>query len=152
LSALVLATGAIRAGGAVRALLYSGSHVRFWEWCRSELELSRFLMHYIGGGTEFPFEVLAESVAESRTARPVRVLITDSDFDRNHDRAPAHRRIFAEAVRRSGPLVLLLHLPAATSVARYRGVGAHVVPVEKLEDFPAMAAALGRALFAETQA
>jgi hypothetical protein len=152
LGALVLAIGAIRAGGAVRALLYSGSSVRFWEWCRSELEISRFLMHYIGGGTVFPFETLAESVAEHRTSCPVRVVITDSDFDRNHDAAAAHGRIFAEAARRSGPLVLLLHAPARASVERYRGVGAQVVAVQKLEDFPAMAAALGRALFAETRA
>jgi hypothetical protein len=151
LGALVLAVGAIRAGGAVRALLYSGSYVRYWEWCRSELEISRFLMHYIGGGTEYPFAVLAESVAESRTARPVRVVITDGDFDHNYAAKPEHARIFAEAVRRSGPLVLLLHSPAAAAVTRYRAIGASVVAVEKLEDFPSMAAGLARALFAETQ-
>jgi hypothetical protein len=148
LSALVLAIGAIRAGGSVRALLYSGSHVRFWEWCRSELEMSRFLMHYIGGGTDFPFDVLAESVEENRAARPVRVVITDTDFDHNYDRLPEHGRIFAEAVRRSGPLVLLLHAFDTPAVKRYRQQGAQVALVEALEDFPAMAAGLGRALFA----
>jgi hypothetical protein len=151
LSALVLAVGAIRAGGSVRALLYSSSHVRYWEWCRSEVEISRFLMHYIGGGTEFPFGVLKESVTESPTARPVRVVITDSDFDHNYKKDIKHSAIFADAVRRSGPLVLLLHRPASEWAARYRGVGARVVPVQKLEDFPTMAAGLGRALFSEAR-
>src|SRR5262249_18470404 len=53
LAAQILLTGAIRADGWVRAALYSGTPVTFWEWCRSETELSRFLMHYIGGGTVF---------------------------------------------------------------------------------------------------
>jgi hypothetical protein len=149
LGALVLAIGAIRAGGAVRALLYSGSYVKHWEWCRSELEISRFLMHYIGGGTVFPFGVLEDSVRESGAAHPVRVVITDRDFDKNYDSKPAHGPIFTQAVRRSAPLVLLQHMPAGPARERYRAVGAQVVPVEKLEDYPAMAAALGRALFVE---
>jgi hypothetical protein len=152
LGALVLAMGAIRAGGSVRALLYSGSHVRHWEWCRSELEMSGFLMHYIGGGTQFPFDVLAESVAETRAARPARLVITDSDFDRNYDADARAGPIFSEAVRRSRPMVLMLHAPGTAAIARYTQAGAAVVPVWKLEDFPAVAADLGRALFSRERA
>jgi hypothetical protein len=35
LGALVLATGAIRSDGAVRALMYSHEYVSHWDWCRS---------------------------------------------------------------------------------------------------------------------
>lgn len=147
LAALVLAMGAIRAGGSVRALLFSSEHVRLWDWCRSELDLSRFLMHYIGGGTTFPFDVLEASVREGGTGRPVRVVITDSDFDRNHDSDPRHAAVFAQAIDRSGPMVLLLHAPSADMIARFTRAGAQVVPVRLFDDFPTVAAALGRALF-----
>lgn len=151
LGALVLATGAIRADGAVRALLYSSSYVRHWDWCRSELEIARFLMHYIGGGTDFPFDVLSQSVAECGGTRPVRVVITDSDFDSNCAAHEGNLGVVWNAVRHSHPLVLLLHAPRPASVARYRELGAQVVPVSKLEDFPSMAAGLARALFSEAR-
>ena len=149
LAAQILCVGAVRAGGWVRALLYSGNTVAYWTWCRSELEMSRFLMHYIGGGTEFPFEKLAESVREQRGTQPTRVVITDQDFDQNYDSAPEHARVFADAVAASAPLVLLLHHPDPKWVAQYRKLGAHVAEVEELEDFPKVAAALAHALFQE---
>lgn len=149
LAALVLAVGAIRAGGAARALVYSTGEVRYWTWCRSELEISRFLMHYIGGGTLFPFGVLAESVAECRATSPVRVVITDTDFDHNYAADAQNASIFSAAVRASGPMVLMLHQPDDAAVTTYRSAGAHVVSVRELQDFPAMAAALTRALFRE---
>jgi hypothetical protein len=149
LAAMVLTTGAIRAGGWVRTLLYSGEPVAYWQWCRSETELSRFLMHYIGGGTEFPFGVLRESVEKCGHVQPIRVIITDPDFDQNYDAATAHARLFAEAVRRSPHFVLLLHRPRPEAVARYRSTGARVVEVAELEDFPRMAGDLSCALFEE---
>jgi hypothetical protein len=149
LAAQILCVGAVRAGGWVRALLYSGNTVAYWTWCRSELEMSRFLMHYIGGGTEFPFEKLAESVREQRGTQPTRVVITDQDFNQNYDSAPEHARVFADAVAASAPLVLLLHHPDPKRVAQYRKQGAHVAEVEELEDFPKVAAALAHALFQE---
>ncbi len=149
LAAMILTTGAIRAGGWVRALLYSGEPVAYWQWCRSETELSRFLMHYIGGGTVFPFGVLRESLEKCGAVQPIRVVISDRDFDSNYDANPAHARLFAEAVQRSPHLVLLQHRPDPEAVSRYRATGARVVEVEELEDFPRMAADLSRALFLE---
>ncbi len=149
LAAQILCVGAVRAGGWVRALLYSGDTVAYWTWCRSELEMSRFLMHYIGGGTEFPFEKLAESVREQRGQQPTRVVITDQDFDHNYDSASGNAKVFAEAVSASAPLVLLLHHPDPMRVAKYRKQGAHVAEVMELEDFPKVAAALAHALFQE---
>ena len=45
LAAQILTLGATRAGGTVRAALYSHEPVLYWSWCRSEIEISKFLMH-----------------------------------------------------------------------------------------------------------
>ena len=97
----------------------------------------------------FPFDVLHRSVEECRAAQPIRVVITDRDFDANYESRPENPRIFAGAVRASPHFVLLLHLPVEGRAARYRVAGAKVVPVLEMEDFPRMAAALSRALFEE---
>jgi hypothetical protein len=149
LAALVLAMGAIRAGGWARALIYSHAHVSYWKWCRSELELSRFLMHYVGGGTEFPFTILQESVQECGMVQPTRVVISDRDFDSNYGQAPYRAAIFAEAARRSVPLILLQHLAVPERVKVYEAAGAKVIPILQMEDYPRMAGALARALFDE---
>jgi hypothetical protein len=145
LAAQVLVTGAVRAGGWARAVLYSSAPVVFWEWCRSETELSRFLMHYVGGGTDFPFELLGKSVAECRAAQPVRVVITDGDFHHNYQR-PGHAGTFAEAARASPHLILMLH-NTGDQTGSYGRAGARVITVKELEDYPTMAAALATALF-----
>jgi hypothetical protein len=149
LAAQILCVGTVRAGGWVRALLYSGDHVRYWTFCRSEVEMSRFLMHYVGGGTAFPFEVLKESIGECGNQQPIRVVITDTDFDHNYDDRRENAAIFALAAERSPHLVLLLHGPRPERVKRYRGAGAEVIAVEEIDDFPRMAADLSRALFEE---
>jgi hypothetical protein len=146
LAAQVLLTGAIRAGGWVRVVLYSGAPVAFWEWCRSERELSRFLMHYIGGGTSFPFDMLRASVAECGSVQPIRVAITDADFHHNYQASGKHAGIFAEATRVSPHFVLMLHATGDPE-GRYRRTGATVITVDDLENYPAMAAALSAALF-----
>lgn len=149
LAAMILTIGAIRAGGWVRAFLYSGEPVAYWQWCRSEVEMSHFLMHYIGGGTAFPFGILRNSVQQCGARQPIRLLITDQDFDHNYAEKPGNARVFAEAVQCSPQLVMLLHRPCGKAVTRYRRVGAQVVEVGELEDYPKMAAALARALFEE---
>ncbi len=147
LAAQILATGTTRAGGWVRALLYSCAPVLFWEWTRSETEVSRFLMHYVGGGTDFPFGILDASARECVGDQPIRVIITDRDFDSNFDKEPANAGILSGAIAASAQVVLLLHAPTPERISRYRGLGATVVPVEAMEDFPRIAADLTRALF-----
>lgn len=146
LAAQILAMAAIRAEGSARALMYSVGTTDYWTWCRSEIEMSRFLMHYIGGGTEFPFERLTASVAECVDQQPYRVVITDPDFDANLDADRRNTETLTSAAARSH-LVLLLHRPRPERVTTYRAMGATVVPVVDLEDFPKMAAELSRALF-----
>jgi hypothetical protein len=145
LAAQILVTGAIRAGGWARAVLYSGAAVPFWEWCRSEAELSRFLMHYVGGGTEFPFDLLRKSLVECGATQPTRVIITDGDFHHNYDKLP-DPGVFAEAGRVSPHLVLMLHATGDLD-GRYARAGARVLTVAELEDYPTMAVALASALF-----
>jgi hypothetical protein len=148
LAAQVLVTGAIRAGGWARATLYSSAPVQYREWCRSEAELSKFLMHYIGGGTDFPFHQLRDSVAECGTDQPIRVVITDHDFDANYKDQKENPAIVAEAVARSPHFVLMLHAAAqADWVRQYEATGAWVIAVTDLNDYPAMAAGLSKALF-----
>jgi hypothetical protein len=147
LAAQILALGTVRAGGAARALVYSTGHEAHWTFCRSESILSRFLLHYIGQGTDFPFEMLAASVAALGASQPVRFIITDSDFDSNYDKSGRNAAVFAEAAARSAALVLLLHKPTAARVALYEAAGARVVGVQRLEDFPRLSAALSFALF-----
>ncbi len=147
LAAQILTVGTLRAGGWARALLYSSDFVRYWTYCRSEVEISRFLMHYIGGGTSFPFGVLAESLDEEAGRQPIRVVISDRDFDHNYSERPEHAHTFARAADLSSRLVLLLHAPDPEAVSRYRAAGASVVEVMEMDDFPRMAAALSAALF-----
>jgi hypothetical protein len=149
LAALILATGTVRAGGWVRALLYSAEPLLFWEWARSETEVSRFLMHYVGGGTEFPFGILEASTRDCAGDQPIRVIITDRDFDANFDQDPGNAGLLAAAAAASARFVLLLHGPATERVVQYRGLGASVVPVEAIDDFPRLAAELTFALFPE---
>jgi hypothetical protein len=147
LAAQVLITGAIRAGGWARVTLYSTTNQQYREWSRSETELSRFLMQYIGGGTEFPFPVLRQSLAECGADQPVRVVITDHDFNANYRARPDNAGIVAEAVARSPHVVLMLHAPDPTWTEQYKATGARVVVVKEMGDYPAMAAALAGALF-----
>ncbi len=146
LASQILTVGAVRAGGRVRALMYSHEYVRYWMWARSEVEISRFLMHYVGGGTRYPFEVLEASLEECGDRQPIRVIITDTDFDANYDDKPHHARVFARATERS-PLLLLQHHARPEMARRYRAAGARVVPIPVMDAFPKVAAELARALF-----
>jgi hypothetical protein len=149
LAAMILATGTVRAGGWVRALLYSSAPVLFWEWGRSETEMSRFLMHYVGGGTEFPFGILDTSVRECAGDQPIRVVITDRDFDTNFDGDAGNAGVLSTAAAASPRFVLLLHAPELERSIQYRGLGASVIPVDAMDDFPRLAAELTLALFPE---
>jgi hypothetical protein len=149
LAAQILALGTVRAGGWVRALLYSCSLVMHWEWCRSEVELSRFLMHYLGSGTSFPFKILDGSVSQCGEDQPIRVVISDHDFDTNFQEDAHNPEILRQAVRVSPHFILLLHRPPPECVRRYQAGGAMVVEVHEMDDFPRMARDLTLALFPE---
>ncbi len=155
LAAQVLAMSALRNGGQARALIYSTNNVKHWEWTRSEMEMSRFLMQYIGGGTDFPFAILEKSVKECGLNQPIRVVLTDSDFHYNlraatTGKAPAAPAIVAAAAAKA-PFVALLNNASAGDqwVNEIAAAGATTVPVADLASFPKTAAALGEALFGD---
>lgn len=147
LAAQILTLATTRAGGCIRAALYSHEPVLYWEWCRSEIEISRFLMHYIGGGTEFPFPLLKKSCEQCGPDQPLRIVITDQDFDTNFKAHADNEPIFIDAVARSPQVILLLHHPAKENVKRYRAIGAQVIEIAEMTDFPRVAVELARALF-----
>jgi hypothetical protein len=151
LAAQVLAMSAIRNGGQVRGLIYSTNNMQHWEWTRSEMEMSRFLMNYIGGGTDFPFDVLAASVRDNERRQPVRVVLTDSDFNYNlHGRkeAPA---VCTSAAQGSPFLALLNGTRGGEEwVKSIAALGIRTVPVPDLASFPKVAAVLGEELFGES--
>jgi hypothetical protein len=149
LAAQILTLGTTRAGGWVRAALYSCEPVLYWQWCRSETEISHFLMHYIGGGTEFPFPLLERSIQECLGDQPLRVVITDRDFDSNYNSVSSNARVFAAATEEPSRMILLLHAPDPERVRFYRARGATVVVVPELNDFPRLATELTWALFPE---
>ena len=145
LAAMILSLGTIRAGGAVRALIYSHTTTKFWEWTRSPIEMSQFLMHYIGGGTDFPFAVLSESVDQNLGRQPLRVVISDYDFDSNFKSnrlAPS----IVERTAQAAPFILLLE-KEPTADEPYTRLGAKVVYVKESTDFPKVASQLADALF-----
>lgn len=147
LAAQILTLATTRAGGVVRAALYSSEPVLYWSWCRSEIEISKFLMHYIGSGTDFPFQLLKRSCDQCQGDQPIRVIITDSDFDNNFAAHADNRGIFLSAATTNSPCILLLHRPNAEHAKLYRSLGATVVAIDELADFPKMAIDLTNSLF-----
>jgi hypothetical protein len=148
-AAQILTTATTRSGGKVRLALYSHTTIRHWEWSRSERELSGFLMHYIGGGTDFPFDVLEESTRELAGAQPIRVIISDHDFDVNVERNPRSMTLLRDAAVGS-PGLILLKLGDEGEIAKtYRAIGMRVVAVTELDNYPRVARDLAWALFPE---
>lgn len=148
LAAVILVAGALRGGGWARALIYSTDVVCYWQWCRSEVELSRFLMHYFGAGTIFPFATLASSLEECGDRQPIRVIISDNDFDNNYDGMQGAAHLLSDAAARSR-LLLLQHIyaPERERVRYYTNLGLSVIPIYDFEDYPKVAAQLTQALF-----
>lgn len=148
LAAQVLAMSALRNGGQARALIYSTNNVKLWEWTRSEMTMSRFLMQYIGGGTDYPFAILEKSVKDCGAMQPIRIVLTDSDFHYNLRGKPGNAGIVKAAAAKS-PFVTLLNnaRPGDKWVTEIGESGATTVPVADLASFPKTAAKIGEALF-----
>lgn len=119
LAAQVLAAAAVRKQGRVRALVWASGPVLMSDWLYDETTARDFLLHYHGGGTDFPFALLQERV----TAEPdvLRFLISDTDLGWCYARCDEARQIMSAAAR-SRLLVGLLHVPpgAEAGVDRIR--------------------------------
>lgn len=79
----ILVRAATRAGGRVRIIQYSsmGQLKVMPSFVRSAHPAELALLEYIGGGTDFPWDVVAESIKKHRRiARVRRIVISDGDF------------------------------------------------------------------------
>ncbi|MDY7232463.1 M48 family metalloprotease [Hyalangium rubrum] len=148
LAAQVLSATAIRKRATVRAIVYSDGAPLVSPWMYDEETARDFLLHYIGGGTMFPFERLTELSRERPDA--LRIIISDSDFLSNVADVPSLHRL-VEAVRRSRAVVAFLAVPdeqrtrkalkLALADRRFR-----LVTVQWMSEFGPAAAALSQAL------
>ncbi|MBZ4419725.1 M48 family metalloprotease [Myxococcus sp. RHSTA-1-4] len=148
LAAQVLSASAIRKKATVKGVIYSHRDPVVSPWMYDEETARDFLLHYIGGGTQYPFDLL-ESLSRERPDA-MRVIISDSDFLANVSEGDA-MDLLVEAARRSRALVAFLALPdehmarkvlkPVLGERRFR-----LVVVKWLSDFGPAAAALSQAL------
>jgi hypothetical protein len=153
LAAQILAAAAIRKGSLVRGVIYSSGpeSPMVSPWMGSEQTAREWLLHYSGGGTDFPWKFLAGSVKETRSAPPLRIVVSDQDFLYNLRDTNAPSTMEA-AVRSSPMFVALLHLYPGYGkpevLAPYVGRPSfRLVPVHDMADFAKTAAELADALF-----
>jgi len=150
LAAQILAASAIRKQGLVRGIVYSSGKPLLSDWLRDEEQARLFLLHYAGGGTDYPFALLRKLSAERPDA--IRVVISDSDFHYNVAQ-PGAMDALAYGVERSRLLVAFL----AADRMRSEKILAPVLgrpkfrlaTVKSLDGFAAAAAELADALLPE---
>jgi hypothetical protein len=148
LAAQVLAATALRKRATVRGIVYSDGKPAVSPWMYDEETAREFLLHYIGGGTMFPFELLTKLSRERPDA--LRIIISDTDFLSNVSDVANMKRL-AESVRRSRAVVAFLAAPDEFRVRqalkpvledrRFR-----LVVVKWMSEFGPAAAALSEAL------
>lgn len=150
LAGFVLVDAAVAAGGRVRVIVYSHHFEAMPDFVQSPRPAWGALLSYVGGGTVFPWRELARSAKRwRRTARVVRVVISDADFCFNF-RAPedptARDDGLAEAVEH-GQVIALLDGGDAATLDAVRARGVTVVPVAGWGSLPALARGLAAALY-----
>ncbi len=146
----ILVRAATRAGGRVRVIQYSSQDQRvvMKEFTKSAEPAQRALLEYIGGGTDFPWDELASSVARfRRIARVRRIVISDSDFLYNAT-SPTPTvdvaRVIGDAARAGGLTGLLAIGGGADHLI---DMGMEVVSVAGWTGIANAARSLGEALF-----
>lgn len=144
LSATVLLLAASRAGAACRVCLFGDRLLEDHDWTRSEVRLCEQVVGYQGASTRVPFWRMRESMNASRD-QPLRVVISDGDFDTHYANSALGRTVVARA---APTLVLVLHGGDPDWAAHYEAAGATVVSVDDPDDLPTVTASLAAALFA----
>lgn len=108
LAAQILAASALRKKGTVRGIVYSSGPPLVSPWMYDEETARRFLLHYAGGGTDYPFALLEKFSGER--ADVIRVIVSDSDFLYNVKQAGALDKLEL-GIHRSRLLVAFLASP-----------------------------------------
>jgi hypothetical protein len=108
----------------------------------------RQLLHYVGGGTDFPFETFARFAREKPGA--IRVIISDSDFLHNVAQRDAMDKL-VDGAEHSRLCVALLAVEAARGRETLAAAGLvdsfRLVVVDDYNHFAPLAARLAKALF-----
>ncbi|MCC6464879.1 MAG: hypothetical protein IT463_06010 [Planctomycetes bacterium] len=149
LAAQILSMAAIRAGSKVRGVVYSAGPYRAGKWLADEELSRRWLLHYVGGGTEFPFKELVHSA----TVWPgvLRVIISDTDFLYNINHIKDARKDLATGIERSLLMVAMLRSDGPTAGKELREFLAmprfRLAPVADASNLGRAAAALASVLF-----
>jgi hypothetical protein len=147
LAAQILAASALRKRGVVRGIVYSSGPPLVSKWMYDEETARRFLLHYVGGGTDYPFGILRKSAEERNDV--IRVIVSDSDFLMNVRQPGAMEKVMYGA-EHSRALVAFLAVDAksarealapALRVPRFR-----LALVQGFDRFAEAAADLARAL------
>ena len=146
LAAQILTTGVIRHGGAVRQILYSNAPVLQWRWTRSEVELSSFLMHYVGGDSVFPFSVLERSLQEPGRLKPFRIVIANSRVLGVDSKAERELEALRAAVRGSHAMFFFLYRPDLDEIRHLKSIGAEVLEIPDATEFPRFAGRVADAI------
>jgi hypothetical protein len=152
LAAQILSAAVLRKNGKVRAVIYSSGKPLVSDWMYDEEKAREFLLHYSGGGTQYPFGVLKKFADEGGDT--VRVVISDSDFLWNlKERANALESLLY-GIERSAVFVAFLalwdekeardELRAALGHPAFR-----LVAVQDLTEYAEAASRLARALFGD---
>jgi hypothetical protein len=148
LAAQILAASALRKQGVVRGIVYSSGTPLVSDWMYDEERARLFLLHYAGGGTDYPFGVLKASARDRDDV--VRVIISDSDFLANVQ-GPGAMDALRFAVDKSKLVVAFLAIDpkwAEKGLAPVLGSPKfRLVPVASMNDFARAAASLAEALF-----
>ncbi|MBI4814727.1 MAG: VWA domain-containing protein [Deltaproteobacteria bacterium] len=142
LSAIIVAISAVRAKAKVRGVMYS-NHATVLDWSRSVSKLCRFFLSRSGGGTNFPFDLLEESLSRHRGV--LRVIISDLDFVQNVSDGRTAQGTLRRAVE-SG-LAVVLHSFEGELPTELQRLGIRVVMVDDASNLPAAAAKLASSLF-----
>ncbi|WP_426734011.1 M48 family metalloprotease [Myxococcus faecalis] len=148
LAAQVLSASALRKKAKVRGVIYSHHAPVVSPWMYDEERARDFLLGYIGGGTQYPFDILSALSEEEPDA--LRVIISDSDFLANVA-AKGAMEALVRATRRSRLLVAFLALGEDLRARQVLGPvlkerNFRLVVVKWLSDFGRAAAALSQAL------
>ncbi|QDE87726.1 hypothetical protein BHS06_01505 [Myxococcus xanthus] len=108
LAAQVLSASALRKKATVRGIVYSHGNPQVSPWMYDEEKARDFLLSYIGGGTQFPFDVMDALSRERPDA--LRIIISDSDFLANVTAEKPLAPVL-ESIRRSRLVVAILAVP-----------------------------------------